>query len=1130
MNSQSRTFFATRLTRGTLGLLLLLVFALPFYSCNDDNDETATEGDATLGSLTISVTPATAEVLIEGPNGFSQTITGSLCISDLEPGEYTASATASGFSDADGSITIVAGETSSLTLSLLSTTSAPTATLGSLNINVTPATASVVMAGPDSYSKTFTGNLFIADLKPGQYTASATASGFSNAVSQINVVAGHTSSISLLLLDTTTATAATLGALNINVTPATASVVMAGPNSYSKTFTGNQFLVDLKPGQYTATATASGFNNAAAQINVVVGQTSSLSLLLLDTPTAAAALGALNININPASATVLVTGPNDFELSFTGNRLLIDLKPGEYRAVASAPGFGDSTMGINVVVGMTSSLSFVLPAKPIITEAPRAVYRDNNGSLVRFDSIVMQSGQFSFHAWLEDNPEGIVPSHITTSPISNPGNPLLSEQKEYAPSFTQNLAGAWVGFKDAGGIVRPVIGADVRWELDQLWSKRVNSMQFGTSDDNRIAQGFGVFDDQADTRTNNARLTGERFPYVASEYPLYNVTGIAAPYADGFTWVTLFSPDTRAAGRIVAVATVNGEEIGKQILYKNFAPAPKLTITKTVSADVVNLVAGSATVTWTVKVKNVGLGEATNVDLSDILLSGVGTNYSLGPLPAGSTAVGDGFTLSFPLPSGDTETLTFTATVTEAGTYCNEAQVLEYNDDDNEWEPIGLKASDCFTALESKVSIIKDFVADDNTTSLGRAKTVSANVPAKLRVRVINNGSGNATGVAVNDVLSSGDGTKYAASSFSLGTANSTDGFDYTIADLAAGATTTMLFTVVGSADGVYCDTVTVTATSGDIGIGTDTACLTVATPNLTITKTDAPESVIPGDTYVSTIVVTNTGNATATNVVISDVLGLNAEVSMRVIYVSSSLSGVGGILANNTVTANTMDIVAGQIVTFTVTSRIPLGAISGTYCDEATVTSSNTPTREASDCIDVPAFSALQTQMIDLNDPVAAGSELTFFSTMYVESLSNEGVNKNTMKFSFGLTNPEGIGTAGLFRVISTEVYLDTAPVRDPITGLVVSDATNATAVLQTAGSAYTIDNTTAGLQVITMTPGVALLPNTAIYCLHLVTIPSATPTNKMYTSSYIWNSVGLGDTSHLYQASSSEPTTVLP
>ena len=100
----------------------------------------------------------------------------------------------------------------------------------------------------------------------------------------------------------------------------------------------------------------------------------------------------------------------------------------------------------------------------------------------------------------------------------------------------------------------------------------------------------------------------------------------------------------------------------------------------------------------------------------------------------------------------------------------------------------------------------------------------------------------------------------------------------------------------------------------------------------------------------------------------------------------------------------------------------------------------------------------------------------------------------------------------------------------RDPITGLVVSDAANATAVLQTANSDYTISNATAGLQVITMTPSVALMPDTAIYVLHEVAVPSATPTNKMYTSSYIWNSVGLGDTSHLYQASSSEPTTVLP
>src|SRR3989339_1162353 len=119
MNHQARTLSPSRLTRGPLGLLLLLVFTLPFHSCGDDAKE-----DSSLGSLTLNVTPATAEVTMAGPKSYSKTFTGTQLISDLEPGEYTASATASGFSDADAQFNIVAGQTSDLTLSLIDTTTA----------------------------------------------------------------------------------------------------------------------------------------------------------------------------------------------------------------------------------------------------------------------------------------------------------------------------------------------------------------------------------------------------------------------------------------------------------------------------------------------------------------------------------------------------------------------------------------------------------------------------------------------------------------------------------------------------------------------------------------------------------------------------------------------------------------------------------------------------------------------------------------------------------------------------------------------------------------------------------------------------------------------------------------------
>lgn len=40
---------------------------------------------------------------------------------------------------------------------------------------------------------------------------------------------------------------------------------------------------------------------------------------------------------------------------------------------------------------------------------------------------------------------------------------------------------------------------------------------------------------------------------------------------------------------------------------------------------------------------------------------------------------------------------------------------------------------------------------------------------------------------------------------------------------------------------------------------------------------------------------------------------------------------------------------------------------------------------------------------------------------------------------------------------------------------------------------------------------------------------IPAGTATNRLYTTGYIWDSVGTVNAAHTYQASSSEPTTLL-
>jgi uncharacterized repeat protein (TIGR01451 family) len=450
---------------------------------------------------------------------------------------------------------------------------------------------------------------------------------------------------------TPTVPVSTVGSLSINVTPATAEVVVTGPDSYSTSFTGNQMLSDLAPGQYIATGTETDYFDDVGEINVEAGSSSIISLHLVPEVS-----GSLNISVNPASAEVTVTGPAGFTQTFTGNQLLTGLTAGQYSAMATAPAFIDNSGTMNVVVGQTSSMSLILQPTPVIAEAPRAVYRDSGGSLVPLDAAKLASGRVIFYAWLQDQPLGIDTDRVLTNNGFDPGLPdFLTEQNEYAPSFTQNLGVAWVGYMDDLGVVRPVIGADVRWEIDQWWSGRVGSMQFGTSDDNRVAFNTGVNDDQADTRTNSAHLDTQHFPLIVSQYPLFNQSGIPTPFVDGFTWVTLFSPDKEASGRIVAVATIDGEEIGKQILYKEFTPSALLRINKEVDLDVVNLDAsGDATVTWSVTVRNVGTGDATDVNVSDLFASGSLANYTFVP-PAGAADVtADSFNYTFDLPATDT--------------------------------------------------------------------------------------------------------------------------------------------------------------------------------------------------------------------------------------------------------------------------------------------------------------------------------------------------------------------------------------------------------------------------------------------------------------------------------------------
>ncbi len=158
------------ITRNQL-LVLLLGVAL---GCGDEPSGLST------GNLFVTVTglPAasSANVLVTGPGGYSQALTGTQTLSSLTPGTYTVAASSvsvgqATYSGAPASQTVAVGN-STATASVVYTTG-----LGTLSVSITglgtSADAAVSVTGPNGYSRNVTQTETLAALVPGTYTVAA---------------------------------------------------------------------------------------------------------------------------------------------------------------------------------------------------------------------------------------------------------------------------------------------------------------------------------------------------------------------------------------------------------------------------------------------------------------------------------------------------------------------------------------------------------------------------------------------------------------------------------------------------------------------------------------------------------------------------------------------------------------------------------------------------------------------------------------------------------------------------------------------------------------------------------------------------------------------------------------------
>jgi uncharacterized repeat protein (TIGR01451 family)/gliding motility-associated-like protein len=290
--------------------------------------------------------------------------------------------------------------------------------------------------------------------------------------------------------------------------------------------------------------------------------------------------------------------------------------------------------------------------------------------------------------------------------------------------------------------------------------------------------------------------------------------------------------------------------------------APVLDITKLPGAFTAN---AGENITYTITVRNTGNAPATNLVVTD-------------PLPANTTFVSadNGGTFASNL-------ITWNLGSLEAGSSVNLVLVVEVDAS----VPAGTRIRNIATATspdnldgpvassdDPNLEVVVENLANLEVTKAADRPTIRSGQNIVYTIVVTNNGPSDAVGVVVNDPLPTG--TTFVSASNSGAFANGT--ISWTLGTVKAGESLTLLLTVTSSSALTDGDVITNIANaespsdpSGPKSSAPSLVTIDNSSPILEIEKIPSTTSLNAGEEFSYTITVRNSGNASATNVVVTD-------------------------------------------------------------------------------------------------------------------------------------------------------------------------------------------------------------------------------------------------------------------
>jgi uncharacterized repeat protein (TIGR01451 family) len=481
--------------------------------------------------------------------------------------------------------------------------------------------------------------------------------------------------------------------------------------------------------------------------------------------------------------------------------------------------------------------------------------------------------------------------------------------------------------------------------------------------------------------------------------------------------VTVTAPASGSLTNTASVSTPTGDPNSTN----NVTPPVITTVTPV--ADVGLGKTGSATVlassnlVYTISVTNFGPSSASSVTVTDTLpatvtfvsASGGGANNS----GVVSWSLGT-------LTSGQVSNVSVTVTAPASGSLTNTARISSPTGDPN-------STNNVTPPVITTVTPVAD---------VGLGKTGPASVLASstlvYTISVTNFGPSSASSVTVTDTLT-------AAVTFvsaSGGGANNSGVVNWSLGTLASGQVSNVTVTVTAPASGSLTNTASVSSPTGDPNSTNNvTAPVVTSVTNLALPQADVavlktgPASGVAGSNLTYTVTVTNSGPATATNVVVSDLLPAGFT------FVSATPSST---VSNNLVSWPTINLAKNAVSNFTVTA---VSAAGGNFTNVAFATSDT----------------------LDPNPTNNNGTLTNAQARTTVAALADVAV------FKTGSTNVNA-GGAVVYTITATNMGPSTA------SNVVVRDNLPAGVTFQNASGSYTLSNNVLTWAGVTLTKGASV------------------------------------------------------